>query len=592
MGYDVGGLAAHDSLTLAEDLVLCVTLEYAGRQWRWSTRPVDLYDEAGTAIPWDGGLPDLDVEQTLTVLSETPDLLTVPLELAWPTDAPSAASLRADGHDLAAATGEVALAVPGGQWAQRQVLLRGHVQQPEYGQDGEPVSLSLQEAPYEDEAVWPPDTARVTSETWPSAWSEYEGRYYPHVFGWPGTYRPTGSSTISGMPGSPGLVVERSGTDADTILIAGHRVTAGTVDLWYEDDTTSSGWSAVVGATVEHQVDGAGRVCAVIDVSGMVLPGIRTSSTYWVSWRPEGGACGMYSEDVAGGVAAGGAGEALLYWLRRSSLRLDLPRFVALRQVLDGYRVSWYVDEPVTPYRWITDYLLPLLPVSIVSGPRGLCPVLWQHDPQRTQALTSITVEPGITRVGRVGVDRGWSEIVQEVRVSYCVDAESGDAKRTAVVAPAGPEITQSSAVGASSEIGTTAKGGTYRSVHAESSWRRYIEPGRPWRSEEVNGEIIVEEPTAARVAQWRLVAHGYAHRLVSYELPQSWAHLELGAIVLWTDADLYLSEVVALVRARTRRDYGLVRVTLQLLDEQPIRRVTTGPDPLGYTDEDPGPWQ
>lgn len=587
-GYDPAGGPLTQAL-LDEPLLVVVTLEYAGRQWRWSTHPAVALDVDGSEIDLGGGLPEVSVDAVLSVLADAPDLLSVPLELVWPDREASPASLRAQGHDLAAATGEVALVAEGGLWADRYVLLRGHVDHPEYGAADEPVALTLQEAPYEDAATWPPEAARVTDETWPDHWSEMRDRYYPWVFGDPGWYRE--GSTRTGMPGSPALVVDRSGSDAALLLVAGHRVDASTVDIWYEDDSTPSGWSVLVAEPVDHQEDGLGRVCAVVDLTGYAGGSTeRTSSTYWASWRPAGAACCMLSEDVPGGVAAGGAGEALLWWLRRSSLRIDLPRFAALRAVLDGYRVSWYVDEPVTPWQWISDYLLPLLPLSVTSGPRGLRPVLWPHDPRREEAAAHVTIDPGAgwVRQGRITVDRGWSEIVQEVRLAYAVDAESGDSRRTAAIAPADPSVTYASEPGATAGVGRGARSGIYRSAHAESSWRRYVDPEQPWRVEEFDSEVVQEEATAARVVGWRIVAQGYAHRLVRYSVPVVDWHWDEGALLLWTDADVHLSAVLVCVRSVGRTDTGTWLVELQIRDEQPHRQTTTGPDPIGYTDDDP----
>ncbi len=72
-----------------------------------------------------------------------------------------------------------------------------------------------------------------------------------------------------------------------------------------------------------------------------------------------------------------GAGDVLLWMLRRSTVPVDRRRFAALRERLNQYIVGGYVNAEARPWDWVVDHLLPILPLSIVGGPAGSYPILW-----------------------------------------------------------------------------------------------------------------------------------------------------------------------------------------------------------------------
>ena len=67
------------------------------------------------------------------------------------------------------------------------------------------------------------------------------------------------------------------------------------------------------------------------------------------------------------------------------------------------------------------------------------------------------------------------------------------------------------------------------------------------------------------------------AHRLIRYEVPQSYLWLDLGAIVTLTDAELHMANVVALVVGRTLTDNGRGQIDLQVITDPARVTVTTG---------------
>ena len=128
------------------------------------------------------------------------------------------------------------------------------------------------------------------------------------------------------------------------------------------------------------------------------------------------------------------AGDVLQYVLQRSTLRVDRGAMAAAVAYLNRYRLDFYADDPeVSAWDWTVDNLLPLLPLSIVGGPRGLRPVLFRWDARAVDAVDTIEAGPDAQRVSSVAytVD----EPVQTVQVAYAPRGGEGDHLRDVTLA-------------------------------------------------------------------------------------------------------------------------------------------------------------
>lgn len=139
----------------------------------------------------------------------------------------------------------------------------------------------------------------------------------------------------------------------------------------------------------------------------------------------------MLGED---GAVMRGAGDVLRWALGQSSLRVDRDRLAAALPALNGFLIDCVIDERVTPWEWLSANLLPLLPVSLVSGPRGLYPVVWRHAAKASDATfrLDLAADPSIERDGGVRVDS--TTLYNDVTVSYCLDLRTDRYKRSARV--------------------------------------------------------------------------------------------------------------------------------------------------------------
>lgn len=509
------------------DPVWLLTLRYAGRDFHLSRYPVQI-DGTDDSYFFEGGL-DLDPpEQAIDLFSASASLRTVAISVVLPVDV---AELESQGHDLAAATGELALWLPGTAWEDRQVVIDGRVVKPEVGEEGEPIAFSLEERPYDDRTLIPAATAIVDEITWPDAHESALGESYPEVVGNPGYYLDA-SGVAQTVPGSPAVLVDWSGTAVEKLLIAGHRVAATSVTVFDPE-------GASVTRSVTHTTDGRGVTVAVLDMVGAATVDLTLTGQWWVGWHSGGGR--LNADESA---AYRGAGEVLAYYLSRTTLRLDTGRLAVAAALLNGFKVDAYQDAPASPWAWLQAHLLPWLPVSIETGERGLYPVIWRYWATADDTCAHLQAdEGGIVRQGRMRRTRDAREVVNEIRVAWAYDARDKIGRRQTVLRSA-------------------RSAGEYTSQHVQHSARLYGDAALSLEIPET-----CDGQTVARVADWIARARGAVPRVVTYDVPPDYGWLELGAVVTLTDAPLHLSAAVALVTGKLWTASGL-RLTLTLIPD------------------------
>lgn len=520
------------SSLVGADLVWLLSVDYAGRTFRWASRPCAPVDEDGNPLPHDGGLDPVELEEVLAGASGDPDLGSLPFEVLFP-EGVSVAALVGQGHDLAAATGEVSLWAWGTAWEARRLVLRGRVSAPEWGDSDEPVSFSVEEFPWEDSALVPSSTARVTETTWPNAVDGAAGLYYPVVFGAPGVH-------AGGIcPGSPGLFV-RFEALSKYILLAGHEVSATSVTLQDPDGAREV-------FAVQHVRDGLNRLVAVVDIYGASTVNVLLDGQWWVIWDQGGG--GLRDGTRTGTLS--GAGDVLVHFLGLSTLTVDAGRWAAVRAPLNSYSLAGYLDDPCSPWEWLTDNVLPLLPVAVRSGPSGCYPVLLRHDATAAEAVEHLVAGPGVVRTSFVSTERA-AEIVNEIRMEYAIDPTSGDAQRWRVVSgdadPDSPE-----------EI---------VSYWARISLARYGVHARV-----IESDVVWSDQTAGMVCAWKVAAYGAPSRRVTYNVDQTFGWLEVGSIVTLTDSSLAYDAQVSIVSGIRWVDEVSIELTLTIIEALPRDR-------------------
>jgi len=526
------------ALDLSGDWVWLLDLTWPGpgATTRLSSRPVSVDNPSGTQWLYQGGIPALRVTTEAPFADVSVGMRTVSLA-GVPLD-----------HDLvkrfplAASAFELSYWKVGTPWTARVPVLTGTVKAATWGAEGQGVTLELAEQPIEDRALLLRGDWAINDTDWPDAPEGSLGEIMPLVFGSPGVYRDGGVAKTAA--GSPAILVDET---VPRLLIAGHPVEAENVTIYTPD--AGDGLRTAVKAV--SRVYKGGRYVSVVDLTPGTLGGGGTVTgsdfgelaagdvlletligwSYHVIWDQGGG--GLPGEN---GRALTSAGELLEWTMRRSSIQGDWARFRLARRWLDGMRIDTYVDvDDLRPWDLIRQVLLPLLPVTLLSGPRGVYPVVWRLEAETHQRVRLVE---GVHcwRVSRPEpADLGE---VSEVRVAFAQGDEDGETLAT-VVLTGDPH-----AVPGQDGVSTCAR--------SRQGWARYGEAGVV----KVDAGATWDRQTAWRIAHWR-VAAAYAPRdVVEVNLAPELAGLEPGDGVVYTDADLGITarhgEVQAITWAST----------------------------------------
>jgi hypothetical protein len=490
--------------------VWVLTIAFAGREWRWGTQPCSFsWALPGKTIAVGGGLPPIEIGHPFSLFSSSPEPRSLPFELRWPEDV---AELIEAGHDLGSATGELALAWTSEDWSQRVKVLTGNIVGVEYGADDEPVKFNLETSPADDAALVPSEKERVDSVTWPNAYTGHKGRYYPQVFGAPGVYDTgVGSATTATTQATDALIVVRSGTTAEKLLVCGGKVAATQVWIWDSGGTPES-------FTITHETDGRGRLVAVVDISGASSISL-TSTSFRAGWGFGGG---LLNRQGTGAISTWG--EIAQWLLERTTLATDYGRTAAALKApeLQSVVLGGVLDDAVSPYAVLQDDLLPLAPVSITAGSEGLFPVVWQPD---AEPIDHLEAGPGVVRVDRVRYIRSSREVINKIRVDYAISADTSEPKLQLAIS------------------GQADDGEIYGSPYALDSQTRY-----GVRDESLESRWIWRRSTALKVGQTRLRRSAFLERGVMYRVGIDRAWLERGQMITLTDDELHLNERPCLV--------------------------------------------
>ena len=521
---------------VAADLVWLLDLAWGGQLYRFGSRSVTVINDDGEALRYDGGLGDLGVDLAFGLLDETPGELSIAVSMLFPMGVDVAARVEL-GHDLARASAALSLHVIGNTYENRNQILSGALSEPEYGGPGEPVNATIAELPYDDAALFPAATARISSDTWATLPNDQnDDQPYPFVFGDPGQYIKS-DGTAGSTRGSPAYVVEKPGGSSLVVLIAGHHVTAPTVTIRNATAKTTTALSVV------NSNDDAGNNTAA--AVGLVSALGADTDEFYTNWTHGGAA---QSEQSTATLTKGG--DLLSYFLNRSSLTVDRGRVSAAEGPLNRYRFAGYLNEQISPFEWLQDNLIPLMPISITSGAAGVYPIVWRFDAKAGDAVAHLVKGAELHRESRVTyLNR---DIVNEIRLSFAWEPERQKHMRT-----------------------LTINGDAYSSTTNDVVTSGYAQISRDrfgLRSESIETDIVYDQATAAAILDWQIRAKAFPSRVIAYTAPTSLAWLQRGDVVTLTDPDLSLTSQVALVQSVSIR-LSALSVTL-LINEDPFREL------------------
>lgn len=520
--------------------VYLLDLEVGGHVFRFATETVEVTDADGLTYRYAEGLSDPGASYGSVVgVGDASVSVSVLAEIDW-------ALLVARGHALDRCPAVLRLWYAGRELERARVVLRGLTAAPTYGALGEPLQVSIARSMRDQTRLIPPVQAVVDPSTWPVTGTVAGGiripdaaigASYPLVVGAPGH---TEDATPVPCVPVPQAEFEAGVAYPKVIWLGGHatqvRLRWAYPDPPQEFDLSPSSMQDALGRVVQFVLSGESRE------SGRYLIGFRDDDAYGggIRWR---------------GKLLRGAGD-VLDWVLSTFYDgpIDHGRLSAVRAALNRYQVDTYINSPVSAWEWLSRAVLPMLPVELRDGPRGIFPALIRYDLTRRDAVAHLDATPGSGRVTRSSPVTLVSSVANEVSVDFRPVSESGSRwlGRVVVTGAAGfPSVDRA----------TVSDTRVVRDPLCTASQARYgvrplhVQAGATW-----------DAATAALFARQLVARRAWPRRAVQYVGGPWLDDLELGQGVLLTDPDLYVTSAVALV-ADVIPGPGETAVDLLLLD-------------------------
>jgi len=485
--------------------VWILDLTYAGRVWRFSTEAVEIDGNIYEATMSDVGFSDV-----IEWASSDFALPSADIKLVFREDI---ARLVQQGHDLSGATGELALWIKGSDYDDRRVVVSGRANVAQYGQEGEPVTFSLEADWLDNSSLYPPAAAVITEVTWPISHENSRGKVYPTVFGSPAMSPVYGCEIFIGATG----------------LIAGHEVEATQVTIHGSELTTPAVLNVV------YANDDLGYQVATVDLTAIptVPPGL--DQTFWCEWTHGEAHPNPYRTDSE---ALTAAGDIIRWALERSGLVIDYGRTITAVNKLMDYQLSGFIGEIGDVMTWLKEEVLALLPVSLMAGADGIYPVVWDHN---APSVTQLRAGGDIYRDGPVKYED--NEIRNEISIKWGYSAQTTDFSNRS-------SLTGDQVVVTSDLVG--------RNIYTISSRSRYGS-----RAYEVESSMVGDMSTAGRILAWMSQSYAFKHRSVTYRAPIDLGWLAPGDIIELTDSSISMTEQRVMVR---EIQWGDTEIGLDLL--------------------------
>jgi len=540
-----------------------IEIRLGGTPYRFGSIPMTVARADGTSTVWQEGLaavegmPRSATSSAITIAGGSVD---------W-------ALLVARGQDLLTARATLYRIWPDQVLDAAEIVLDGAVDSPEWGSKNEPLTFTLDAEPWKDRGQIPSAGMCVDDVTWPTdPQAEIDevarGAAYPIPIGRPGAASWGADGVLvddeAAIGTSPAYLVEYNDSgiarDLSVLMVAGVPIHASQVLIYDASD------GIVELRTVQEMTDNLGRTVSYVDFLSATNLRAILGHEYHVAWPPGEG--GIW--DAQRRTYARGAGE-VLYVLysqllsrlepgTRPNIPLDFGRMLAQRAYLDRFQVDGVIRESTTIHEWIENNLAPILPIEWVRGRRGWYWQAWRYDAVASDAVAHLDASTG--RVKRVSRARavGSEQLRSQFRLQYGCGAD-GVPQRRRILAPA-----------ASSDDDRVRPSSRCWIAQAREIARNGGSGIVEW---EYTSEVVQDDATADRIVEVMAARMATPPLPASYEGGPELESLEVGDVVLVSDAEIYWTRRIAIVRDIIPGE--IVRLDLDVLTDPPrVQRVTT----------------
>lgn len=523
---------------LRRGVYLILTLSYAGRLFRFAHRRVEISRDDGSYLHVDGQLLDVDFVEEVSILADVPPERSLPFRAKLPA---ALSSWIQRGEALDGMTGEVAVWAAGRTWEDRYVLMEGAALEPEWDPESGEVEATISDDPIEVEHRYPPEDAVIGPHTWADPQASDIGVPYPIPLGRPGYYIPEGGG-FAIRPGSRAYLVDTAGTFSVpyALLISDGQAALNDVAVCGSDNTLYA--SSV---TPVYAQDLRGRTVTVAELTSTQAGSPGFDREFFV--RPISGqeGHGIYGDTLAynsagARVPMSGAGDILLWALRRCGRPVDYGAIEAVRSRLNRYTLAGAIEDAPDLYQWALDNLASILPLSLSVGPRGLRVDVFDPDEWIRSPAFHFRVGLDGDRDGPPTYRR--NEVANTITLRWALDRGRNTYGRVLTTTP--------SYSNAEREV---PNGLTARSI---------AQYGRELR-EDLESDLIYDLPTAQACLLARVRAKALGYRPPVYLCRPEWLAYTVGTPGLLTDQELGVSAAPVLLRAKT---WGLSQARLEFI--------------------------
>lgn len=521
------------------DLIWLLEINWGGALYRFSNIPIKVSYSDGE-LPFEGQLDALDYTEAADLFDISVEANSISVSVVFPVD--MVQEFRA-GRILDGSRAELSYIMSRGgaplqTWEERILLFEGEISQPIIGDPEEPIgfaAFSIEQQPYDMSGYLIDRDDLINTGKFPYLPDDIgPGKAYPFVFGNPSNSIRSDGTNVPNLHSTPAYPIEsRHGggegvPNHDYLMIAGHKVEASTVMI-------RDGDYHVATVSVQESKDSNGVLYSYVDIHGSAVyepdnTG-HSSKSYFTKWYNPGGAgsyAGSHLNPYGEGILEGG-GDLIRYALSKTGMEVDWSAWGSVSDLLNQYKFAGYVNDPtVTSWDWLNQNILPLMPVSVVSGPYGLRPVIYLQYFQGTKIhfTTHILEGSDFQRVSALEAANSLDEIFNVIELRYAKDGSGSYMSYYSI----GYDLDY--------ETVTIDRDG-----YAKLSQERY-----GVRRNVIESDYIYDTGTAGRVARYLLRSSCLVKRRLQYRAAPRYGFLMVGDVIGLTSASLYLEEQIATI--------------------------------------------
>jgi hypothetical protein len=512
-------------------------VDWGGAIYRFSNIPVEIaYDDGD--YQFQGQLDQLDYVEESDLFELSVEANSVSVAVVFPHN--MVQEFRG-GRILDGARAELSyIMVRNGQplqtWEERILLFEGEISQPIIGDPEEPegfAAFSVEQQPYDMSGYLLDQDNLINISKFPQLPNDIgPGKPYPLVFGNPSNSIRSDGTNVPNLHSTPAYPIDHTGGEGgshDYLMIAGHKVEASKVMI-------RDGDYRVATVDVEEAKDTNGVLYSYVDIHGSSVytadASGHSNKSYFTKWYNPTGAgsyAGAHLNPFGEGLLEGG-GDLIMFALSKTGMDVDWEAWGSVAQLLNDYRFAGYVNEPrITAWDWLNQNILPLMPVSVVSGPYGLRPIIYLQyfQGERIAFTTHILEGSDFQRISALEAAVGLDEIFNAIELRYAKDGTSGN-------------YMSYYSIGADLEyIPETLDFDGYATL----SQQRY-----GLRRNVIETDYVYDTGTAGRIARYLLRANCLVKRRLTYRAASKYGYLMIGDVIGLTSSTLYLTEQIATV--------------------------------------------